>query len=220
MKTTALILAILLLGAGPAFAEKKAAKKPVKIAPEIGIGFDDDASSLVISNTWVEDGVEMKETYSFGKDIYLNFIKKNGDWVRTKDFKSKNWEAYLTPDLTGFLLMEREYSGKRFENLSLRIFEYSPKRKVRFLRPANGTPYWSPSGEEMAMVEKEDDNRINVTIYNIHKGSVTKVKRGLTRKKFEKMLYGFLRARVCDDEVPCDPEENMELIKERQRKGR
>ena len=183
---------------------------PTEVTPEkpnIGIGFDDDASSLIINSSWKENGLQKMETYSFGKDIYLSYVRasKDKEWDRDNNFHSKNWEAFLLPDGYGFLLMEREYDGKHFENLSLRLFEYSPKRNTRYLRPANGSPYWSPEGNLLALVEEESPGRFNAVIYDIHKGAVVTNKRGVNEETLTSLIKDFLRARVCDDETPCEP---------------
>ena len=77
----------------------------------------------MIAATWSEGGKLKRETFSFGKDMYLSFDLVGKDWKQGPDFHSRNWEAYLNPDGSGFLLMERQYDGKAFENLSLRYFQ-------------------------------------------------------------------------------------------------
>ena len=79
--------------------------------PSIGVDFDDDASSLLVNAQWKEGGVEKKESFILGKDMHLLFTRQGNDWVKEDEgFKSKNWEAFMYPDGTGFLLMEREYN--------------------------------------------------------------------------------------------------------------
>jgi hypothetical protein len=173
--------------------------------PEITIGFDDDASSLVITAQWnAQDGSPRRETFSLGKDLHVIMAEKNGEWEKTdEEFRSKNWEAFLLPDASGFLLMEREYDGHQFENISLRVYEYFPQRRIRSLRLANGSPYWSRDGKQLALVES-NGNRVNVVVYDIQLASVTAKKAGLSEDGAKALIGDFLRARVCDDEVPCE----------------
>lgn len=196
MKALALSL---LLAAAPLSAET------VLERPEITIGFDDDASSLVITAQWnAQDGSPRRETFSLGKDLHVIMAEKNGEWEKTdEEFRSKNWEAFLLPDASGFLLMEREYDGHQFENISLRVYEYFPQRRIRSLRLANGSPYWSRDGKQLALVEG-NGNRVNVVIYDIQLASVTAKKAGLSEDGAKALIGEFLRARVCDDEVPCE----------------
>jgi hypothetical protein len=173
--------------------------------PEISIGFDDDASSLLITASWkANDGSPRRETFSLGKDLHVIMAKKDGDWEKTEEeFRSKNWEAFLLPDASGFLLMEREYDGHSFENVSLRMYEYFPQRRIRSLRLANGSPYWSQDGKQLALVENVD-GRANVVIYDIQLASVIEKKAGLNEDGARALVGEFRRARICDDEIPCE----------------
>lgn len=193
-----LILA-LLLAAAPLAAET------VLERPEISIGFDDDASSLLITASWkANDGSPRRETFSLGKDLHVIMAEKNGEWEKTEEeFRSKNWEAFLLPDASGFLLMEREYDGHQFENISLRMYEYFPTRRIRSLRLANGSPYWSQDGKQLALVERMD-GKANVVIYDILLASVITKKAGLAEDALNELVGEFRRARICDDEIPCE----------------
>jgi hypothetical protein len=173
--------------------------------PEITIGFDDDASSLLITAQWkADDGSPRRETFSLGKDLHVILEEKNGQWEKTdQEFRSKNWEAFLLPDASGFMLMEREYDGHQFENISLRLYEYFPMRRIRSLRLANGSPYWSQDGKQLALVENVD-GRVNVVIYDMLQASVIAKKAGLNEAGAKALVGEFHRARVCDDEMPCE----------------
>ncbi len=173
--------------------------------PEISIGFDDDASSLIITADFKDKGINKRETFSLGKDMHLVFGQDAGKEFKKLDeeFRSKSWEAFLLPDASGFLLMERQYDGHSFENVSLTIYEYFPERRVRSLRLANGSPYWSQDGKQLALVEPED-NRFNVVIYDVAKGMVGYKKAGLSEEAFKEVVSDFVRARICDDEIPCE----------------
>lgn len=196
MKTLMLALA---LAAAPLLAET------VLERPEISIGFDDDASSLLITAQWkADDGSPRRETFSLGKDLHVILAEKNGEWEKTdEEFRSKNWEAFLLPDASGFLLMEREYDGHQFENISLRMYEYFPQRRIRSLRLANGSPYWSQDGKQLALVESSG-SRVNIVVYDILQASVIAKKAGLNEDGAKAIIGDFLRARVCDDEIPCE----------------
>jgi hypothetical protein len=195
----ALALALCLAFAAPLAAET------VLERPEITIGFDDDASSLLITAQWkADDGSPRRESFSLGKDLHVILAQKDGEWEKTdEEFRSKNWEAFLLPDASGFLLMEREYDGHQFENISLRMYEYFPERRIRSLRLANGSPYWSQDGKQLALVERTD-GRINVVIYDIVQASVIAKKAGLTESGVNDLIGDYRRARVCDDEIPCE----------------
>jgi Tol biopolymer transport system component len=172
--------------------------------PEIAIGFDDDASSLIITADFKDKGVVKRETFSLGKDMHLVFGQEGKEFKKLdEEFRSKSWEAFLLPDASGFFLMEREYDGHSFENVSLTIYDYYPERRVRSLRLANGSPYWSPDGKQLALVEP-DNGRYNVVLYDVEKGSVTYKKSALTEEATKASIADFVRARVCDDEIPCE----------------
>ncbi len=174
--------------------------------PEITIGFDDDASSLLITIQYKADnGSPRRETFSLGKDLHVIMAQgRDGEWEKTdEEFRSKNWEAFLLPDASGFMLMEREYDGHQFENISLRLYEYFPQRRIRSLRLANGSPYWSQDGKQLALVENVD-GRVNVVIYDILQASVISKKAGLNEDGAKALVGEFRRARVCDDEIPCE----------------
>lgn len=196
MKTLAFALA---LAAAPLRAET------VLERPEISIGFDDDASSLLITAQWkADDGTPRRETFSLGKDLHVIMAMKDGEWEKTdQEFRSKNWEAFLLPDASGFLLMEREYDGRQFENISLRMYEYFPQRRIRSLRLANGSPYWSRDGKKLALVENTGAYS-NVVVYDVVQASVIQKKAGLDEAGVKALVGDFLRARVCDDEKPCE----------------
>jgi hypothetical protein len=194
-----LLLSALLVFAAPLAAET------VLERPEISIGFDDDASTLLITAKWrAEDGSLRRETLSLGKDLHVIMAQKGGDWEKTEeDFRSKNWEAFLLPDASGFLLMEREFDGHQFENISLRTYEYVPKRRIRSLRLANGSPYWSRDGKQLALVERVN-GKANVVIYDVELASLVTRKSGLDEAGVTALVGEFRRARVCDDEIPCE----------------
>lgn len=189
--------------------------------PEISIGFDDDASSLLITAQWkADDGSPRRETFSLGKDLHVILAEKNGEWEKTdEEFRSKNWEAFLLPDASGFLLMEREYDGHQFENISLRLYEYFPQRRIRSLRLANGSPYWSQDGKQLALVESVD-SRVNIVIYDILQASVIAKKAGLNEAGAKDIIGDFLRARVCDDEIPCESAPSGNKGKSKKKKGK
>ena len=173
--------------------------------PSIGVDFDDDASSLLVNAQWKEGGVEKKESFILGKDMHLQFDRVGSDWIKQdKGFKSKNWEAFMYPDGTGFLLMEREYNGEGFENISLTYYQYYPKRRTGSLRPANGSPYWSQDSKQLAIVENHKDGSYGVVIYDTEQGNVQLSRSKLSEATFKELTDGFVRARVCDDEVPCE----------------
>jgi len=178
--------------------------------PEIIIGFDDDASSLLITAGWKDkNGGDLRETFNLGKDLHVVFVKKGNEWIKSdNEFTSKNWEAFLLPDASGFILMEREYDGHSFENVSLRIYEYFPVRRLRSLRLANGSPYWSQDGKQLALVEVLD-GKFNVVIYDIIRGSVVFKKAGLSEQAGKELLGDYKRARICDDEMPCESAPTM-----------
>lgn len=186
--------------------------------PEISIGFDDDASSLLITAAFKDqDGSDRRETFSLGKDLHVVFAKKGGEWVKTdEEFRSKNWEAFLLPDSSGFLLMEREYDGHSFENVSLRVYEYFPERRVRTLRLANGSPYWSEDGKQLALVEVLD-GKFNVVVYDIQRASVVFKKAGLSEGAGRELLGDYKRARLCDDEIPCESAPSLKKDKKKRK---
>lgn len=171
--------------------------------PVIEINFDDDSTSLVIATEWAEDGKGRRETFSYGKDIYLSSTREGKKWVDDPTFRSKNYEAYLYPDMTGFILMEREYDGKRFENVSLRYVNYFPKRRSGSLRPANGSPWWSLDGKQFAVVETLK-NEYNIVTYDADAGKVLSSRSHLNDAQMELFAKQFVKARICDDEVPCE----------------
>ena len=187
--------------------------------PEIIIGFDDDASSLLITAGWKDkNGGDRRETFNLGKDLHVVFEKKGQEWVKSdEEFTSKNWEAFLLPDASGFILMEREYDGHSFENVSLRIYEYFPVRRLRSLRLANGSPYWSEDGKQLALVEVLD-GKFNVVIYDIVRGSVVFKKAGLSEQAGKELLGDYKRARICDDEVPCESAPTLKKDKKKAKK--
>lgn len=193
-----LILALLSLGS-------LAPAETVLERPEITIGFEDDSTNLLVTASWKDErGKVMRETFSLGKDLHIIFEKQGDEWVKTnQDFASKNWEAFLLPDASGFLLMERVYDGTGFENVSLQVFEYFPIHRQRALRLANGSPYWSEDGKELALVEVVN-GRFNVVIYDILRGTVLTKKSGLNESDGKNLIGDFKRARVCDDELPCE----------------
>lgn len=173
--------------------------------PSIGVDFDDDASSLLVNAQWKEGGIEKKESFILGKDMHLLFTRQGTDWVKSEEgFRSKNWEAFMYPDGTGFLLMEREYNGEGFENISLTYYQYYPKRRSGSLRPANGSPYWSSDGKQLAIVDNHKDGTYGLVIYDSDQGTVALSRSKLTESTFKEMTEGFARARVCDDSVPCE----------------
>jgi len=173
--------------------------------PSIGVDFDDDASSLLINAQWKEAGVEKKESFILGKNMHLMFKRQGNEWAKLDDsFTSKNWEAFMYPDGTGFLLMEREYNGEGFENISLTLYQYYPQRKSGSLRPANGSPYWSQDSKQLAIVENHKDSSYGVVIYDINSGTVQLSRSKLSENTFKELTEGFARARVCDDAVPCE----------------
>src|SRR5258708_399368 len=155
----------LLLAASLALPALPAAGKPEK--PQIDINFDDDASSLVISATWNEGGKLKRETFSFGTDMYLSFEQQGKDWKQGPDFHSRSWEAYLNPDGSGFLLMERHYNGKAFQNLSLSYYQYAPLHRTMTLSAANGSPWWSPDGAKLALVEVSAQKNYHCSLYDL-----------------------------------------------------
>jgi hypothetical protein len=172
--------------------------------PEIAIGFDDDASSLIITADFKDKGINKRETFSLGKDMHLVFGQDGKEFKKLdEEFRSKSWEAFLLPDASGFLLMERQYDGRSFENVSLTIYEYYPERRVRSLRLANGSPYWSQDGKQLALVEPEN-GRYNVVIYDVARGLVGFKKAGMSEEATKEVISEFVRARVCDDEKPCE----------------
>ena len=172
--------------------------------PEISIGFDDDASSLIITADFKDKGVMKRETFSLGKDMHLVFGQDGKEFKKLdEEFRSKSWEAFLLPDASGFLLMERQYDGHSFENVSLTIYEYYPERRVRSLRLANGSPYWSQDAKQLALVEPEN-GRFNVVIYDVAKGTVGFKKASLSEEATKEVISDFVRARICDDEIPCE----------------
>lgn len=193
----------LMLSAGLAAAEKTPKANPDP-KPQINITFEDDASSLIILADWTEEGKLKQERFGLGKDIFISYTKQGREWVKDSDFRSKNWEAYLFPDLTGFVLMEREYDGKRFENVTLRMYSYYPKRRVISLRPANGSPYWSIDGKQFAVVENLKEGVSNLVMYDVEAGKVLFAKSRLSDNTVKELTEGYVRARVCDDEVPCE----------------
>jgi len=173
--------------------------------PEITIGFEDDSTNLLVTASWKDErGKTLRETFSLGKDLHIIFEKQGDEWVKTnQEFASKNWEAFLLPDASGFLLMERVYDGSGFENVSLQIFEYFPIHRQRALRLANGSPYWSEDGKELALVEVVN-GKFNVVIYDVLRGTVLTKKSGLNESDGKAVIGDFKRARVCDDEMPCE----------------
>jgi len=173
--------------------------------PSIGVDFDDDASSLLVNAQWKEGGIEKKESFILGKDMHLVFTRKGSDWVKDDEgFKSKNWEAFMYPDGTGFLLMEREYNGESFENISLTFYQYYPQRRTGSLRPANGSPYWSPDSKQLAIVDDHKDGTYGLVIYDTEQGNVQFSRSKLGEAEYKEKTDGFARARVCDDSVPCE----------------
>jgi hypothetical protein len=173
--------------------------------PSIGVDFDDDASSLLVNAQWKEDGVERKESFILGKDMHLMFIRNGNSWEKQdQGFKSKNWEAFMYPDGTGFLLMEREYNGEEFENIGLTYYVYYPNRRTGSLRPANGSPYWSPDSKQLALVDDHKDGTYGVVIYDTAAGNVLISRNRLDEDAFKGLTDGFARARICDDSVPCE----------------
>jgi hypothetical protein len=202
-KILAAALAVLTFGALSSAPALRADENPDK--PQIDINFDDDASSLSISAAWKEDGKLHKETFSYGKDMYLTFSYDGKEWVQDSNFHSRNWEAFLYPDATGFLLMERQYDGHRFENISLAYFQYYPSHRTGNLRPANGSPWWSPDGAKLALVEPvEEKKAYNVTVYDVDSGRVLSTHTEMPEKKFKASFGDYNRARICDDEMPCE----------------
>ena len=172
--------------------------------PEIAIGFDDDASSLIITADFKDKGVVKRETFSLGKDMHLVFGQDGKEFKKLdEEFRSKSWEAFLLPDASGFLLMERQYDGHSFENVSLTIYEYYPERRVRSLRLANGSPYWSQDGKQLALVEP-DNSHFNVVIYDVARGIVGFKKASMSEQATKEVISDFVRARICDDEIPCE----------------
>jgi hypothetical protein len=172
--------------------------------PEIAIGFDDDASSLIITADFRDKGVLKRETFSLGKDMHLVFGQEGKEFKKLdEEFRSKSWEAFLLPDASGFLLMERQYDGHSFENVSLTIYEYYPTRRMRSLRLANGSPYWSPDGKQLALVEP-DNGRYNVVIYDVERGVLGFKKNAMSEEATKEVISDFVRARICDDEKPCE----------------
>jgi hypothetical protein len=184
--------------------------------PSIGVDFDDDASSLLVNAQWKEGGVEKKESFILGKDMHLLFNRQGNDWIKEDEgFKSKNWEAFMYPDGTGFLLMEREYNGEGFENISLTFYQYYPRRRTGSLRPANGSPYWSADSKQLAIVDDHKDGTYGLVIYDTEQGNVQLSRNKLTEATFRELTDGFARARVCDDSVPCEtvPSKHKKKIK-------
>lgn len=173
--------------------------------PEISIGFDDDASSLLISATWKDEhAVPHIETFNLGKTMHLVREKRGGDWVNDEaEFKSTNWEAFLLPDASGFLLMEREYNKHSFENISLNLYEYFPEHRVLSLRLANGSPYWSDDKKTLALVEVVD-GLYNIVFYDIARAAVLLKKTRLDEADAKELIGTYHRARICDDEIPCE----------------
>ena len=54
--------------------------------PEIIIGFDDDASSLLITAGWKDkNGEDKRETFNLGKDLHVVFEKKGSEWVKSDE---------------------------------------------------------------------------------------------------------------------------------------
>jgi hypothetical protein len=198
------ILFALALAAGLAPSGARLAAETVSDRPEISIGFDDDASSLVITADFRDKTGMKRETFSLGKDMHLVFEQDGKEFKKSKEeFRSKSWEAFLLPDASGFFLMERQYDGVAFENLSLTIYEYYPERRVRSLRLANGSPYWSQDGKQLALVEPSA-GRYNVVVYDVFKGMLGFKKAGLSEEAAREVLGEFVRARICDDEIPCE----------------
>lgn len=184
------------LAAGTALAAEK---------PAIDIHFDDDASSLLVSVQWKEkDGSPRRESYSFGKDMHVLFDRDAEGWRKLdQEFQSRNWEAFLLPGADGFLLMQREYDGKHFHNVSLALYKYVPARTVVTLGPAEGSPYWSPDGQRLALVN-EVDGRATVTVYKVADGGLEGVKTDLDEAALKAAVGEYRRARVCDDNEPCE----------------
>lgn len=173
--------------------------------PSIGVDFDDDASSLLVNAQWKEGGIERKESFILGNDMHLMFVRDGNKWEKQDEgFKSKNWEAFMYPDGTGFLLMEREYNGEGFENVGLTYYVYYPNRRTGSLRPANGSPYWSPDSKQLALVDDHKDGTYGVVIYDTVAGNVLLSRNRVNEETFKGITEGFARARVCDDSVPCE----------------
>lgn len=197
LKTNSLILAVL-LSVGTLHAVETD-------RPSIGVDFDDDASSLLINAQWKEGGVEKKESFILGKNMHLLFRRQGNEWLKLDEgFRSKNWEAFMYPDGTGFLLMEREYNGEGFENISLAYYQYYPRRHSGSLRPANGSPYWSTDSRQLAIVDNHKDGTYGVVIYDMNAGTVQLSRNKLSESTFKELTEGFARARVCDDAEPCE----------------
>jgi hypothetical protein len=83
------------------------------------------------------------------------------------------------------------------------MYEYFPQRRIRSLRLANGSPYWSQDGKQLALVESVN-GKVNVVIFDVQLASVVTKKAGLSEDGARALVGEFRRARICDDEIPCE----------------
>ena len=72
------------------------------------------------------------------------------------------------------------------------------------LTPANGSPWWSQDGK-LVLVEILPQKAYHLSFYDlVNDGQLIKTEPGLDEPGFKHLYGDLIRARPCDDSVPCE----------------